>query len=66
MKRNKRASKKRILDDIRPLLYSRGYSLSGWSRANGYNVTSVFFSLTGKMQGKRAREIRAKVENLKG
>jgi hypothetical protein len=54
------------LKDIRQSLYSRGYSLAGWSRVNGYNITSVFFALTGKMAGKRAREIRSKVENLKG
>ena len=58
--------KKPVPRDLRYCLFSRGYSLAGWARANNYNITSVWFALTGRMNGKRAREIRAKVENLKG
>ena len=65
MKKNSRlATKKTPPRNIRNLLRNKGYSLAGWSRANGYNVTSVWFALTGRMNGKRAKEIRSKVESL--
>ena len=59
-------ARKKQTSDIRTILRSKGYSISGWSRANGYNRISVQLALSGQMNGKCAREIRAKVENLKG
>lgn len=52
--------------DLRLQLRCHGYSVAGWARANGYARQTVHRALSGINLGKRAREIRTKVENLKG
>lgn len=64
--KNTSNARKKLSSDIRSILRNKGYSISGWSRANGYNRISVHLALSGQMNGRHAREIRTKVENLKG
>jgi len=59
------ASQKNKPKNIRNVLKRKGYSLAGWSRANGYNQTSVWLALVGRMNGRLGREIRSKVEAIK-
>lgn len=52
--------------DLRPVIMGSGYCISKWARKNGYNRRTVEYALKGETSGKLSREIRAKVENLKG
>ena len=62
----KETSRKKQLSDLRPRMKNLGFSISGWCRRNGYNRQTVELALRGKRNGKLSREIRAKIENLKG
>lgn len=64
--KTRRYARKNTNSDIRTILKTKGYSLAGWARANGYNRVSTHLALVGRMNGSLAREIRAKVQNLKG
>ena len=59
-------ARKKAAPDIRRDLRVKGYSISGWARANGYNRISVSLALSGRMNGRLGKEIRKRVEVLKG
>ena len=62
----KSASQKSQNTNLKKILKASGYSISGWARANGFVRGSVEYALTNRRNGKLSREIRTKVENLKG
>lgn len=66
LKNNMSTKTNKSSPDLRFKLHNYGYSVIGWSRANGYSKATVHRALSGKHMGKRAREIRAKVQSLKG
>lgn len=57
---------KKNLPDLRPKMRALGFCISGWCRRHGYNRRTAELALSGRRSGKLSREIRAKVENLKG
>ena len=63
---HRKKSNLKTLPDLRPVMLEAGYCISKWSRNNGYNRRTVEYALKGTSLGKLSREIRAKVENLKG
>lgn len=54
------------MSNLKQILKGNGYSISGWARANGYNRISVSLALSGRMNGRLGKEIRKRVEVLKG
>lgn len=59
-------ARKKRLDDLRPKMRALGFCISGWCRKYGYNRQTAERALSGQRNGKLSREIRAKVQNLKG
>ena len=64
MSKTKKTSRRRTAAEYRGELVKRGFSISSWSRENGYHPSTVFEAIRGTRHGARSQEIIRKLNQL--